>query len=96
MFIVFAILAGAVAGTIIHLTVGHRNVRGLLLSGAIGTVVAAVIYAALTWAGLGQDSIWMWVASIGGSVVLTLLATVIVTSTRVAADARARTAAGIR
>lgn len=96
MYIVLALLAGGVAGAITHLVVANRYARGVIVSGAVGTVSAAIIYTALTWAGIAQNNIWLWVASIGGAVVITWVFTLILTNMRVAADQRRSIAAGIR
>lgn len=95
MYILLAIIAGAVIGAGVHLGVKDRAARGVLLSGAVGAASAAVLYAACTWLGLGEANVWTWVISIAGSAVLALGVTVAVTRTRLAHDARERVRLGI-
>lgn len=95
MFILLAIIAGAVFGAIWELVIKPRDVRGVVLSGAIGAAVAAAIYTGVIWLGWGEGNVFTWLLSLGGSLVISLLATVIITRTRAAHDAKEAARLGI-
>lgn len=88
MYILLAIIAGAVIGAALHMAAPGRDLRGRYLSGSIGAASAAVIYSAFTWLGVGEANVWTWVASIGGSFLITFAITVVLTRTRAAHDVR--------
>lgn len=87
MYILLAIIFATAAGALIQVLLPNREVRGVLVSGATAAAVAAVVYAALTWAGVAQSSIWIWLASVGGGIVASLILTWALTRTRVQHDA---------
>lgn len=87
MFILLAIIAGTVIGAIWQLVIKPAEVRGVILSGATGAAVAAAVYAGATWLGWGEDNPMTWLASVGGSLVVSLVATIAITKSRAAHDA---------
>lgn len=87
MYILLAIIAAVAIGAVIQVTVAGSEKRGLLVSGAVAAAVAAVIYTVFTWIGVGEASVWTWLASIGGAALVSFIATVALTRTRVAHDA---------
>jgi hypothetical protein len=64
MELLFITLGGAILGLIAHYTFAHRENHGVALVPAIGAAFAAVIWVALTWAGLPWDGGWIWVISL--------------------------------
>lgn len=95
MLILLALIAGAVAGMVIHFVMPHRSERGVVLAPAIGAATAGVLYTILQWAGLAEDNPWLWAVSILVPVVVTYLATLIITRSRVTHDASERKRLGI-
>ena len=73
MELLFVVLIGVLAGLLARGVLPHRQVTGVLLLPAIGGVSAAIVWVALTWAGLKWDGGWIWVATIAACL-LTLLA----------------------
>ena len=95
MYILLALVAACAFGIGVHFLIGGRELRGVALTPAIATVAAGVIYTALQWAGIGQDSIWLWLASIVGSVAIAIVATLVIVAIRRRTDAEAKAALGI-
>lgn len=95
MYILLALVAACALGIGAHFLIGGRELRGVALTPAIATVAAGVIYTALQWAGIGEDSIWLWLASIIGSVVIAAVATLAIVAVRRRTDAETKAALGI-
>ena len=91
MLILIALIIGAVAGIAIHYAAPHRESRGVVLVPAIGAATAGIVWTLLTWAGLAEDNLLIWGASILIPTGVAWLATVLITRTRVAHDRRERT-----
>lgn len=95
MYILLALVAACSIGIALHYLLPHRELRGVAVTPAIATSAAALIYTGLQWAGIAEDNGWLWLASIGGGVVLALLATLTLSAQRLHHDARAKQALGI-
>lgn len=95
MYILLALIAACALGIAVHYLVPRRNLRGVALVPAVATAVAAVVYTLMQWMGIGQDSIWLWVASIGGAIVVSAIVGVVVTAQRGRSDAAKKAALGI-
>ena len=95
MYILLALIAACALGIAVHYLVPRRNLRGVVMVPAVATAVAAVVYTLMQWMGVGQDSIWLWIASVGGGVVLSALVGIIVTAQRDRSDAAKTAALGI-
>ena len=95
MYILLALIGACALGIAAHFLIGDRELRGVALTPAIATAVSAVLYTALQWAGVGEDSIWLWLATVLGAPLIAALATVAVTATRKRTDAQKRAALGI-
>lgn len=95
MYILLALIGACALGIAAHFLIGGRELRGVALTPSIATAVAAVLYTALQWAGVGEDSIWLWLASVLGAPIVAALATVAITGMRKRADAQKRVALGI-
>src|SRR5690606_31785985 len=74
MYILLALIAACVLGIAVRYVIPHRELRGVTVAPAISTAVAAVVYTALQWAGVGEDSVWLWLASVGGGVAVAAVA----------------------
>lgn len=95
MYILLALIAACVLGIGLHFVLPHRELRGVALTPGVSTLVAAVAYTGLQWLGVGEDSIWLWLASVGGGLLLALLVTVTVSAVRGRMDTRRKAALGI-
>ena len=95
MYILLALIGACVLGIAAHFLIGGRELRGVALTPAIATAVSAVVYTGLQWAGVGEGSIWLWVASVIGAVAIAALATVAIVAARRRSDATAKAALGI-
>lgn len=95
MYILLALVAACALGIGAHFLIGGRELRGVALTPAIATVAAGVIYTAMQWAGIGEDSIWLWLASIIGSVVIAAVATLAIVAVRRRTDAETKAALGV-
>lgn len=95
MYILLALIAACALGIALHFLLPSRELRGVTVTPGIATAVAAIIYTGMQWAGVGQDSIWLWVASIVGSLAVAAVSTLALTSARTRSDAAKRAALGI-
>jgi len=95
MYILLALIGACALGIGAHFLIADRDLRGVALTPAIATAVSAIAYTGLQWAGVGEDSIWLWLASVLGAVLVAALATVAITAVRKRSDATARAALGI-
>ncbi len=84
----FAVLGGIVIGGGLRYLLPHRHSYGVLLLPALGGMVAAIVWAALTWAGWKFDGGWIWVASLVFPAIADVLVAVLLARRRVAADDR--------
>ena len=64
MELLFIVLGGAILGFVLHYALPAADTRGVLLAPAVGTVVAAIVWEALTWAGWPADGGWIWVVAL--------------------------------
>ncbi|PRB15176.1 hypothetical protein [Microbacterium sp. MYb62] len=95
MYILLALIGACALGIAVHFLIADRELRGVALAPAIATAVSAIAYTGLQWAGVGEDSIWLWLASVLGAAVVAALATMAVTGLRKRSDAESRAALGI-
>lgn len=95
MYILLALVGACVLGIAAHFLIGGRERRGVALAPAIATAVSAIIYTALQWSGVGEDSVWLWLASTLGAAAVAALAAAALTATRRRGDAQRRAALGI-
>ena len=86
MELLFAVLGGLIVGAVAHVVLPWRSTRGSLLGPAVGGIVAAVLWEALTWAGWKYDGTWIWVVALVGAGVLALVAEWVLGTRRTAAD----------
>jgi hypothetical protein len=95
MYILLALIGACALGIGAHYPIGGRDLRGVAVTPAIATAVSAIVYTALQWAGIGEESVWLWLASILGAVAVAVLATVALVAARRRSDAAAKAALGI-
>lgn len=95
MYILLALIGACALGIAVHFAIGGRELRGVAVTPAIATAAAAVLYTGLQWLGVGEDSIWLWLTSILGAVVIAAGATVAIVALRRRSDASAKAALGI-
>jgi len=88
MELFFVTVIGACIGAIARYTLPKRHAYGAFLLPAIGGIAAAVVWVALLWAGLTFDGTWIWVASIGASILAPVLVAVLLPRRREASDAQ--------
>lgn len=87
MELLFVVLGGLIVGAVAHVVLPWRSTRGSLLGPAVGGVVAAVLWEALSWAGWKYDGTWIWVVALVGAGVVALVAEWVLGKRRTAADA---------
>ncbi|GAA1239882.1 protein-S-isoprenylcysteine O-methyltransferase Ste14 [Microbacterium phyllosphaerae] len=95
MYILLALIGACVLGIAAHFMIDGRELRGVALTPAIATAVAAAVYTGLQWLGVGEDSLWLWLASVLGSVVVAAALTIAIVAWRRRSDAAAKVALGI-
>jgi hypothetical protein len=95
MYILLALIAACALGIAVHYLLPDRTLRGVVLIPAIATAAAAVIYTVMQWAGVGQDSGWLWLASIVGATVIAAVAGYLLTLSRRNSDATRKAALGV-
>lgn len=95
MYILLALIGACVLGIAAHYLIGGRELRGVAVTPAIATALAAAIYTGMQWLGVGEDSVWLWLTSVLGSVLVAAAATVALVAVRRRSDASARAALGI-
>ena len=75
MELLFVCLGGVILGLLARYSFPRRRTNGVLLIPAVGAAVSAVVWVALTWAGLKWDGgvIW-WITLAGTAIVCALTA----------------------
>ena len=87
MEMLFATLGGLGFGALFRYLIPGRSTYGAALLPAVGAIVAAVIWAALTWLGWPFDGGWIWVVTLTASGLVTLGLAAWLPTRRSAADA---------
>jgi len=95
MYILLALIGACALGIAAHFLIPDRELRGVALAPAIATAVSAITYTGLQWAGVGEGSIWLWLASVVGAPLVAAIATLAITGLRKRSDAETRVALGI-
>lgn len=90
MEIVYAVVVGAGAALVLRYLLPGRDTYGIVLLPAIGAAVTAAVWAGMSWLGLDFDGHWgwLWLASVGGAIVVALLVGLVLGTRRQRADAR--------
>jgi hypothetical protein len=95
VYILLALIGACVLGIAARYLIAGRELRGVAVTPAIATALAAIVYTGSQWAGVGEDSVWLWLASVLGSVIVAALATIAIVAVRRRSDAAAKVALGI-
>ena len=89
MQIVYAVVVGAGAALVLRYLLPGRDTYGIALLPALGAAVTAAVWAGMSW--LGFDFAgnwgWLWLASVGGAIVVALVVGLLVGTRREKADA---------
>ena len=91
MELLYAEVVAVVLGLLVHAALPRREQTGVLLLPAVAGAAGAIVWVALTWAGVAQDSPWIWLASLAAAVLSAAGIGVPLRRARAAAD-RARLA----
>ncbi|MFL0566220.1 hypothetical protein ACH0CG_10685 [Microbacterium sp. 179-I 1D1 NHS] len=95
MLVVLALVFGAIAGAAAHYALPLRSMRGASVGAILGALLGTGTWTALTWAGMGPDSGWIWLLSIAVPVIVVPIALLVVSRLRAARDARTQRELGI-
>lgn len=88
MELLFVTLGGAMIAALLRYLIPGRHAYGSVLLPAIGVVVAAIVWAALTWVGWTFDGTWIWVVSLFAAGAVSLATALLLPRRRREADAR--------
>lgn len=88
MELLFVAIIAVGIGVVAFAAAPHRDRMGIVLLPAIAVVFAAIVWVALTWAGLPWNGGWIWVATLLGTGLVTILAGLRIGRDRQRADAR--------
>ncbi|MFB2584268.1 hypothetical protein [Herbiconiux liukaitaii] len=86
MELLFITIGGVILGLAARYGLPDRDRHGVVLIPAIGGAVAAVVWVALTWAGLEWDGGWIWVISLVLTGVAVVVADILIGRFRKAHD----------
>lgn len=90
MQIILAFIVGAVLGVAVHFHIGARSTRGVVLAPVVGAVAAGLVWTILTWAGVGLDSVWLWLSMFLAPLAVTYPVVILLSRARLAHDQRER------
>ena len=90
MEIVYAVVVGAGAALLLRYLLPGRDTYGSALLPAIGAAVTAVVWAGMSWLGFDFEGNWgwLWLASVGGAIVVALVVGLLVGTSRTRHDAQ--------
>lgn len=86
MELLFVVLGGILLGLLGRYMLPERHSYGAALLPAVGGIVAAVAWVALTWLGWAYDGGWIWVVSLGLAAVASVAVAVALPPRRRTAD----------
>ncbi|MDQ1121801.1 hypothetical protein [Microbacterium trichothecenolyticum] len=95
MQILLGLILGAVVGLAAHASLPHRALRGAALAPFAGAAATAVVWTALTWAGLGLDSPVLWIVAVAAPALTTFLLVPLLSRARQSHDAADRARLGL-
>ncbi|WOQ70313.1 hypothetical protein RYJ27_03630 [Microbacterium limosum] len=95
MFIVLALVVAAAIGLALHWGMPGRDLRGAAVAPLFAAGVAGVVWTALTWAGLSEADLLLWLIGLAVPAALTVAFVAALTRVRSAHDARERARLGI-
>ena len=90
MQIILALVVGAAIGIGLHFLIADRSTRGIVVAPVTGALAAGLAWTIMTWAGIGTDSIWLWLSMLIAPVILVYPVLVGLSRARIARDAAER------
>lgn len=90
MQILLGFIVGAAVGTALHFLVAGRSTRGVAVGPIVGAAAAGLAWTILTWAGIGIDSPWPWLAALVAPVIVTWPFLLLLTRARTTHDEKER------
>ncbi|HRN29646.1 MAG TPA: hypothetical protein PK890_08105 [Terrimesophilobacter sp.] len=69
--IYIVVLAAGIGATLRYLLPGRAS-YGILLLPALSVVVSVIVWGALTWAGINQTEVWMWLVTLAAGLLAAL------------------------
>lgn len=87
MGLIYIVVLAAGIGTVVRYLLPGRESYGLLLLPAVGVVVSVTVWGALTWAGIDQAEVWMWLVSLAAGLLGVLGAALYIPKHRARVDA---------
>lgn len=90
MQILLAIIIGVAVGLALEFVVPHRSLRGVAVAPIVGAVSAALVWTIMTWAGVGLDNPFIWLAAIVTPIVVTWPTLLLLTRLRLEGDEKER------
>lgn len=90
MQILLALIFGAAYGSAMHYAQPGRELRGAALAPMFGAAAGGLTWLVLTWAGVGTQSPWLWLASAAVPAALVPLTLLTLTRIRTEHDAAER------
>lgn len=88
MELIYVTVVGAGIGVVLRYLLPGREAYGVALLPALGAAVTAALWAGMVWLGFTFDAGWIWLASLGGAAVASLVVALVLSRRRRAADAR--------
>lgn len=86
MELLFVVMGAILIGLVPRYLLPGRGTYGSALLPAISAAVAAIVWAALTWAGWAFDGGWIWWVSLGAGGLAALVAPLIIAPRRKHSD----------
>jgi hypothetical protein len=86
--LLFVVLGGAIIGLAGRYLLPNRHTHGSVLIPAVGVVSSAVLWVALTWAGLKWDGGWIWWITLLGTALIVAVADLLIGRVRATNDDR--------
>ncbi|TFD42645.1 hypothetical protein E3T54_04285 [Cryobacterium sp. Sr8] len=86
MELLFVALGGAILGLAARYLLPGRDFHGAVLVPAVGTIVASVVWVALTWLGWNWDGGWIWWVTLGLSATASVAVDIVLHRRREHAD----------
>lgn len=96
MQLLLGVLIAAVIGAAVHYALPRKLTRGVALAPLTAAAVGAVVWTALTWAGMGADNPLLWLAAIALPAIVTVPVVAVLSAARTRSDAAARERLRIR
>jgi len=87
MGLIYIVVLAAGIGTVARYVLPGRESHGLLLLPALAVVPAVIVWGALTWLGVSQGEVWMWLVSLAAGALVAVGAGLYLPKHRAGVDA---------